>query len=107
MNTAIDPFNLLSGVETLGNGREGWTLDLESGFTEDRAFRASVRFEHFFSAVPVIHLGIVGFDVSNHDAARLKARAENITRSGFDIVLSTWLNTRAWSVDVSWIAIGR
>ncbi|MET0290863.1 MAG: H-type lectin domain-containing protein [Steroidobacteraceae bacterium] len=107
MSQTIEPLALLSGVETLGTKREGWTLDLESGFTEDRAFRASVRFEHFFRAIPVVHLGIVGFDISNHDAARLKARVENISHRGFDIVLSTWLNTRAWQVDVSWMAIGR
>lgn len=106
MNNGVEPLSFLSGTELLGSAREGWTLDQESGFTEDRFFRAQVFFERPFNNIPVVQLGIVGFDISNQDAARLKASVSNISPQGFEIVLSTWLNTRAWKVDVSWLAIG-
>ena len=107
MINAMPPLNLLSGIEVLSNAREGWTLDHTSGFTEDRRFRARVRFDRAFNAVPVVHLGIVGFDISEKDCARLATSVANISIGGFEIVLSTWLNTQVWRVDVSWIAIGR
>jgi hypothetical protein len=107
MINAMEPLNLLSGIEALGNTLDGWTLDHTSGFTEDRQFRHKVLFDRAFGAVPVVHIGITGFDISNHDSARLTATVAGISLDGFEIVLSTWLNSRIWRVDVSWIAIGR
>lgn len=107
MTLGIDPLNLLSGVEKLGSDLEGWTLDDIEGIDADRQFRSPVKFDRPFSAPPVVHIGIVGFDISERDAARLEASVRNITTRGFEIVLSTWLNTRLWRVNVSWLAIGR
>ena len=107
MNNAIEPLSLLSGIEALSNAREGWTLDHKEGITEDRVFRTRVHFDRPFGAIPVVHIGIAGFDISNHDAARIKASVARISQSGFEIVLSTWLNSQLWKVDVSWMAIGR
>ncbi len=106
MDNGIEPLSFLSGVEYLGNAQEGWTLDHESGFTADRFFRAQVLFERPFKNVPVVHLGVTGFDISSHDAARLTTSVANISPQGFEIVLSTWLNTRIWRVNFSWLAIG-
>ncbi len=106
MRNGIQRLSFLSGIEQLGNAREGWTLDHESGFTADRVFRTTVLFERPFNNIPVVHTGIVGFDISNHDAARLKTSVENISPQGFEIVLCTWFNTRLWRVDISWFAIG-
>jgi hypothetical protein len=107
MNNAIEPLSFLSGIETLGSRLEGWTLDQIEEVTADRHFRARVAFVRpFRHAPPVVHLGITGFDVSNHDAARLSASVANITRQGFEIELSTWFNSQIWRVDVSWFALG-
>lgn len=106
MTTAITPLNLLAGSETIGTQNEGWNLDEAPHGTGPRTFRARVNFERSFGVTPLVHLGIAGFDVSNQDCARLTTRAENISLTGFDIVLSTWLHTRLWRVDVNWLAIG-
>lgn len=106
MNNAIEPLSILSGTETLGSSQDGWTLDQTEGISEDRHFRARVDFIHPFQRAPVVHIGIVGFDISNHDAARLSATVSHVTSAGFEIVLSTWLNSRLWRVNLSWIAIG-
>jgi len=47
-----------------------------------------------------------GFDIENGDAARIKLRVAAIRADGFDVALETWFETRVWSVDVSWFAIG-
>jgi hypothetical protein len=101
----MEPLAFVAGVNTFGAKDEGWPLAAVPG-EEDRLFRARVSFEQPLRSVPIVHLGLVGFDVGNEDAARLRVRAENISADGFDIVFETWLNTKIWSVSVSWLAVG-
>jgi hypothetical protein len=88
---------------------EGWTL-LEPlcAATEEarRSFRYTLTFERSFSSAPIVHVGLVGLDASKEDNLRLSLRAEHITAEGFDLVVETWLHSRLWAVDVSWLAIG-
>jgi hypothetical protein len=58
------------------------------------------------SAPPVVHVGIVGLDVSKDANLRLRVRALDIRESGFTLQAETWLNTKIWSVEVSWLAVG-
>jgi hypothetical protein len=44
--------------------------------------------------------------VSNEDNLRVRVRALDIVATGFSLQVETWLHTRIWSVDVSWLAIG-
>lgn len=104
MSNAVEPLSFLAGSEVLGNSMNGWMLDQESG--GDRLFRSSVRFEKPFRQVPLVQVGLAGFDISNRDSARLAVATSNVTSEGFDIVLSTWLHTRLWRADVNWIAVG-
>jgi len=106
MSHAVLPMSFLSGTEVLGTDNEGWELDLYLGEEPERSFISHVKFERPFQSMPLVHLGVVGFDISNHDAARLGASVAGITPQGFDIVLNTWLGSRLWRVDVSWLAIG-
>jgi hypothetical protein len=106
MNTIITPLNFLAGSETLGASLEGWGLDEAPHGAPARSFRHHVAFSRAFTAPPLVHLGIAGFDVSNEDSARVMTRADEITASGFDIVVTTWLHSRLWRVDVNWLAVG-
>jgi hypothetical protein len=65
-----------------------------------------VHFDHPFAAVPVVHLGLAGFDISERDCSRLRVRAVDITPEGFSVQAQTWLGTEVWSIDVSWLALG-
>jgi hypothetical protein len=97
---------MLSAVVPLDSTLADWTL-LEPGTGEfPRRFSYAVSFDVPFSAPPVVQLGVVGLDAGKDDNLRLKVRAEGITRSGFKLLVETWLHTRLWSVDVSWLAIG-
>lgn len=101
----VAPLNLLSAVVTLDTSLEGWSL-LEVGPLTERSFRYDVLFALPFSAPPVVHVGIVGLDVSKEDNLRVRVRAVDITAAGFTVHAQTWLNTQIWSVEVSWLAIG-
>ncbi len=102
---SADGFSFLAGTEVLGSQQAGWSFD-QSGDGSDRGFRQYVAFQRSFRNPPLVHLGIAGFDIANQDAARLTASVANITSDGFEIVLSTWLHTRLWRVDVNWLALG-
>lgn len=101
----VSPLSMLSAIVVLDSSLEGWTL-LEPAPDAARSVRHHVSFTQPFSAPPVVQVGLVGLDVSNADNLRLRVRAEDITASGFFLIAETWLHTRIWSVDVSWLAIG-
>lgn len=101
--STIAPLALLSAVAHLSSSDDGWTLQEGEG---SRSFARSVVFEHPFSAPPVVHLGVVGLDASKDHNLRLHTRAQDISATGFTIVVETWLHSQLWGLDVSWLAIG-
>jgi hypothetical protein len=103
--SAIAPLSLLSATLVLDTTLEGWTL-LDPTAEGVRSFRYEVVFSRPFMAYPVVHVGIVGLDVSNADNLRVRVKAINIKATGFTLQAQTWLNTKIWSVETSWLAIG-
>ncbi|HXC58894.1 MAG TPA: H-type lectin domain-containing protein [Steroidobacteraceae bacterium] len=106
MSIAVTPLNFLAGTEAMDALKEGWKLDEAPHGSPERSFSNRVTFDRPFRGAPLVHLGIAGLDVSNEDSARLTAKAVNVSEEGFDIVLTTWLHSRLWRVDVNWLAIG-
>jgi hypothetical protein len=108
MNAGVtmQPLNFLAGTEALHSLRDGWTLDDAPHGAPERSFRTRIRFERPFHMTPLVHLGIAGLDAGNEDATRLTASTANVTQDGFEIVLTTWLHSKLWRVDVNWLAIG-
>jgi hypothetical protein len=102
----IAPLRMLSAVVPVDASLPGWSLLEPGDGAEPRRFSLSIAFDVPFSAPPVVHIGVVGVDASKEDNLRLKVRAEAISSSGFELVVETWLHTRIWAVDVSWLAIG-
>jgi hypothetical protein len=98
--------SFLAGTESLGFTRDGWNLHTEPPHDGDRCYRARVAFANAFRGMPLVHIGIAGLDASNQDAVRVTASAAGITPEGFEILLSTWMDTRLWRIDVNWLAIG-
>jgi hypothetical protein len=108
MNSTVQPWKTLSASLQIGILTEGWTLaSPPTDTTEDvRAFRYVVHFAAPFDAPPVVHLGLTGFDLDQRDSNRLGLRAIEITREGFVAEVSTWRDTRVYSVEFSWLALG-
>ncbi len=103
--SSVAPLSLLSAVVVLDSSLDGWSL-LEPSAEGRRGFSNRVVFDAPFNSAPVVHVGVVGLDVSKDDNLRLSVRAEDITTQGFTLRVETWLNTKIWSVEVSWLAIG-
>lgn len=71
-----------------------------------RAVRRAVAFDESFVAVPMVHVAIAMWDIDGKANQRADICAENITRSGFDIVFQTWGDTRVARIRAEWLAIG-
>lgn len=99
------PLSVCSSVVNVTIEDEGFSLHVVDGEGE-RSFRVSVEFAAPFAGIPVVHVGLAGFDVDHCDSARLHAKAEAITATGFEIVLTTWRATKVYGAAVSWFAIG-
>lgn len=65
-----------------------------------------VVFDSSFASIPVVHLGLTGFDIDRRESARITLKAENITPSGFQAIISTWNASRIFAVEFHWMAIG-
>lgn len=82
-------------------------LDAVGAEADDvRTFRTAVVFATPFASIPVVQLGLTGFDLDQRDSGRITLQAENITATGFEAVISTWAGTRVFAVEFNWLAIG-
>jgi hypothetical protein len=104
----MQPWKSLSASLQLGVLTEGWNLaEPPADSAEDaRVFRFTVFFAAPFDALPVVHLGLTGFDLDQRDSSRLSLRATEIGTASFVVEIGTWRDTRAYSVEFSWLALG-
>lgn len=101
------PWKVLSATASVGAFTPEWELDqVPLSSEETRSFTIVIDFATCFEGVPVIHLGLTGFDADQRDSPRLSLSAVDITPHGFTAVVSTWATTRLYSVEFNWLAIG-
>ncbi len=107
MSEHMTPLKILSSVEKLDANMESWTL-LEAPADDDapRVAQLTIQFAQAFESTPVVHVGLAGIDIENTDSARVRVRAVDITPGGFVVQAETWLATKIWEIDVSWLALG-
>ncbi|PRY92608.1 H-type lectin domain-containing protein [Hasllibacter halocynthiae] len=89
--------NLFSDFE---EGGEMWTGD------GVRSRDAAVAFALPFSGPPVVHVGLSMWDAAHDANMRVEVQAEDVTATGFRIVMHTWGDTRLARARAAWIAIG-
>jgi len=106
MTDAVLPLSFAAGAVRFDASAPGWALLERTPGDGVRSYTGHVRFERAFQAPPVVQIGITGFDIDNGANARLNVGIIVVDGEGFDLELRTWLNSRLWSVDLSWIAIG-
>ena len=109
MNVESIPMKMSSAIVELGQFTPGWTLvdSDETSAQQPRRFVSKVAFEAPFCFIPVVHVGIAGFDVDHRASARLSVYAAAISANGFDIVVQTWQNSCIYKVEISWLALGQ
>ena len=100
------PLLTCSSIAQFSTADEGYSLHVTSSENE-RTFRARISFAVGFATPPLVHVGIAGFDIDHGDSARLRAHADAVTATGFEVVLTTWLGTKVYGAAVSWLAIGQ
>ena len=66
----------------------------------------AIKFSEAFAAQPLVHVSLNMWDMGSDSNAHANIRAENVTETGFDLVLRTWSDTRVAWVSASWLAIG-
>jgi hypothetical protein len=107
MYSSTVPWQVLSSNVGVGVLTEGWNLDVtESRGEGSRSFTVDIAFATSFSSIPVVQLGLTGFDMDQRESSRITLKAENITESGFQAVLSTWASSSIFAVEFNWLAIG-
>ena len=104
----MQPWKTLSATVHVGTLTDDWNLATPPAEDQDqiRVVRVAVSFSAPFDTSPVVHLGLTGFDIDQRDTSRLKLTATGITETGFTAEIATWRETRIYSVDFSWLAIG-
>jgi hypothetical protein len=106
--TQLLPLKTLSETAAVGTLVDGWNLaePSEDGSHEPRTFSLPIIFSVPFDSTPVVSLGLAGFDIDQRDSARINLQAANISQTGFTALISTWRDTRVYSVTLSWLAVG-
>jgi hypothetical protein len=104
----MQPWKSLSASLQLGALTAGWNLaEPPADDAEDvRVFRFTVFFAAPFDNPPVVHLGLTGFDFDQRDSSRLSLRAAEISTVSFVAEIATWRDTRVYSIEFSWLALG-
>jgi len=107
-SSTIIPWKAVSSVTTLGILTPDWNLAevAEGDPHAARTFLAKVEFSEAFQFPPVLHTSLVGFDLDRNESQRVSVAASNITTTGFDLSVTTWMASRVYSVEVSWLALG-
>jgi hypothetical protein len=92
------------GQFTAGPQTEGWNLNEGTGV---RSVQIMVLFDKPFESAPTVTLGVTGFDISNQNGVRLTVKVEKVTIAGFVIRVSTWADSKIFSVNGDWFAFGK
>ena len=107
-NALLMPLTMCAARVEIDQNHPGWELALSPSdeVAETRIFTTHVVFNTPFANIPIVQVGLCGFDIDNRDSARLSVRADGITPTGFDLHILTWLNTRVYKTEINWIALG-
>jgi hypothetical protein len=108
MTASLTPWKTASAVVSLGGETPGWNLAdcPEDNPEAPRTFSIHIEFAERFQWPPVVQAGLAGFDLDQRDSARLSVAVTKVNATGFDLSITTWMTTRVYSVEVSWLALG-
>lgn len=73
----------------------------------DRSVIMPIKFERRLETNPLVFLSLQSIDASQGHNLRFDLSAENVTTRGFDVVFSTWFDTKIASCSISWFAFSQ
>ena len=71
-----------------------------------RERRRHIRFAESYKSPPTVQLSPSLWDLDTSTIMRADLAAENVSRTGFDMVFRTWGDTRVARMRIAWMAIG-
>ncbi|KAL7922110.1 hypothetical protein ACQKWADRAFT_105478 [Trichoderma austrokoningii] len=84
-----------------------WTTqDVRPWQRPEQSTNAKILFSKPFKSTPKLITSITGADVSHDANFRVKVYATSITERGFIIHADSWAETKLYSCEVSWMAVG-
>lgn len=100
--------NHLIGVD---QGTENLFSDFENGGamwtgSGTRTRNTHIKFSETFRTIPMVHISLDMWDMDHNSNSRAEVSAKNIKKDGFDIVFTTWGDTKIARVRASWLAMG-
>jgi len=107
-NSLLVPWTMCAARVEFDQHHPDWELALPPSdkAEETRIFSTHVAFTTAFANIPIVHVSLCGFDIDNRDSARLSVRADVVSPTGFDLHILTWLHSRVYKAEISWIALG-
>jgi hypothetical protein len=78
-----------------------WTLHQGKG---SRLWTKRINFDQSFQQTPAVVTGLSLLDIVTDDDIRANVEADNISADGFDIKITTWNDTKLWSITATWFA---
>ncbi len=72
----------------------------------ERTDTIPVTFRKSFMTPPIVRLSILSLDVSNGANTRYSVKVKEVTKTGFTFTISTWGDTKLYSINVDWTAFG-
>ena len=101
-----DAQHLEQGGFAAGVNSEGWSLNSGTG---TRSYIVFVRFPKPFAEKPSVLLSLTSIDgaPARDGNVRITLKADNVTRDGFVVKISTWGDSRLAGIEGSWLASGR
>ena len=80
-----------------------WKLAEGSG---QRIFKSRITFSRPFKTPPDLQVSLTIFDIANSANARLVVSAADATTTGFDLVFSTFADSKIFGAGAAWTAYG-
>lgn len=71
---------------------------------DERSEVKHIRFRRPFCQTPEVQISMNGFDVSQDYLQILRVSAKNVTKEGFDVIISTSEEAKVFGAMVNWIA---
>jgi hypothetical protein len=95
---------VLSGKWGASTNTEGYTLAKESG---ERSVTISVNFLDPFEDRPDVILGVTLLDATSDKNVRYKVESMSVSRDAMTIKITTWADTKIFSISGYWLAHGK
>ncbi len=91
------------GDFTANGQTEGWNLNAGSGVRTSFVF---VKFSKAFAKVPMVNISLTSIDAAagSDGNVRVSVKAEQVTRDGFSVKISSWGDSRVAGVEGNWFA---